>query len=291
MIFASKLKHPLLLLCILILYNPLFSQNEIPEDFCISEEEYKLYNAINDYRKALNLSKIPLSKSLSFVAKQHIKDLTENNPDTNICNFHSWSDKGKWKACCFEKDLKNKTCMTGKPKELTNYPGAAYEIVYWENKEANADKAFNQWRETAASRSVITNFKEWETYTWQALGVGIQKGFAILWFGEVIDTIQETKVCGKNIVIKYEPPIAPVETFIVSSATNRFYLIYGSFTSLEDAKKQASTYRDKGFKKAKVIVKDEKYRISLSDYSTKELADKAKKELPTVYKGAWVMAF
>ncbi|MCD4665824.1 MAG: SPOR domain-containing protein [Bacteroidales bacterium] len=289
--FASKLKYPLLIISILILYNPLISQNKIAEDFCISEEEYKLYNTINDYRKALNLPKIPLSKSLSFVAKQHINDLTENKPDTNICNFHSWSDKGTWNACCFEKELKNKICMTGKPKELTNYPGEGYEIVYWENKEANADKAFDQWRETVAARSVMTNFKDWEVYTWQAIGVGIEKGFAIVWFGEETDPEPETKVCGKNIIVKYELPPVPVDTFIVSSATNRFYLIYGSFTTLEDAKKEVPRYRDIGFKKAKVIVKDEKFRISLSDYSTKELADKAKRELPSAYKGAWVMSF
>ncbi|MEZ5082504.1 MAG: CAP domain-containing protein [Bacteroidales bacterium] len=149
------------------------AQDSIPPDFCISADEYRLFNLVNDYRKAMNLPKIQLSKSLSFVAKNHAIDLYTNKADTNTCNFHSWSDKGNWKACCFEKEIKDKSCMLKKPLELTNYPDVAYEIVYWENKQANADKAFDQWRETSASRALITNFKEWEDYNWVSMGVDI----------------------------------------------------------------------------------------------------------------------
>jgi len=265
--------------------------DSLQADFCISTEEEKLYMLINEYRKAMTLPAIPLSKSLSFVARTHCMDLFTNKPDTNTCNFHSWSDKGSWTACCFEKDIKDKSCMINKPKEITKYSGYAYEIVYWENKSANADKAFNQWRETTASRTLITNFKKWENYHWKAVGVGIYKGFAILWFGEEEDVEKVTHVCGTNRVIENKPPVSKEEQLIVSSGTGRFYVIAGSFNSLSDAKDQLNNYINGGFKKAKVVTKDNKFRISLSDYPSMEQAKKAKEELPSKYKDAWVLEF
>ena len=267
------------------------AQSKIPENFCISQEELKLYNQINDYRKALNLPKVPLSKSLSYVAQQHINDLLKNKPDTNDCSFHSWSDKGKWTACCYKGGVKNKKCMQEKPGELTDYPGKGYEIVYWENKDATADNAFDQWRTVTASRSLITNFKEWEDFTWRAMGVAVEKNFAIVWFGEEMDIETETKVCGSGKVIKNELPKTPADSLVISKSTGRYYLIFGSFKTLEDAKKQAKKYRAEGFKNAKVVSKDNKFRISLTDYAKQESAASAKKELPAKYKDAWIMPF
>ncbi len=282
-----------LLSALLITVNTSLSQaqTKIPDNFCISQAEVNLYNQINDYRKALNLPKVPLSKSLSYVAQQHITDLLKNKPDTNACSFHSWSDKGKWAACCYKGGVKNKKCMQEKPRELTDYPGNGYEIVYWENKDATADNAFDQWRTVTASRSLITNFKEWEDFSWKAMGVAIEKNFAIVWFGEEVDPETETKVCGSGKVIKNEPPKAPADSMVVSKATGRYYLIFGSIKTLEDAKKQAKKYRAEGFKNAKVITKDNKFRISLTDYAKQESALSAKKDLPAKYKDAWIMPF
>ena len=280
-----------LLISFLITCKPSFSQNNIPDDFCISKDEYKLYNLINDYRKAMKLPNIPLSKSLSFVATQHISDLVKNVPDTNTCNFHSWSDKGKWTACCFEKEIKDRSCMQEKPKEITDYPGVAFEIVYWENRDASADNAFDQWRETTAARALITNFKDWEDYSWNAMGIGIKEGFAIAWFGQETDVEKETKICGTNTVVVNEPTPKDTEPEVISSPTERFYIIIGSYSSLEESKKLAKDYIDEGFKKAKILSKDDKFRISLADYKTKELATEGKKELPEKYKDAWIMEF
>lgn len=286
--------HPFLSFLFIILLSfaaPVYSQDSVPADFCISSEELRLYNLINDYRKAMTLNTIPLSRSLSHVAKKHALDLATNKPDTNTCNFHSWSDKGSWTACCYEKHVKDKSCMNNKPGELTNYPGYGYEIVYWENKSANADKAFNQWRETSASRSLLTNFKEWENYQWNAVGVAVYKNFAIAWFGEERMEEGGVKVCGTNQLIQYKAPESAEVQRVVSSESGRFYVIAGSFNSLADAKTQLNNFIQEGFKKAKVVTKDDKYRISLSDYATMEQATAAKKELPSKYKDAWVLAF
>ena len=184
----------------------LFAQDTIPADFCISREEFKLFNRINEYRKVMNLPEIALSKSLCYVAKQHVNDLVYNKPDTSTCNFHSWSDKGSWKPCCYERDSKDKNCMLAKPGELTNYPGNGHEIVYWENRDVSANTVFDQWRETSVSKSVILNMKAWEKYSWKAIGVGIKNGFASAWFGEESEIPEDIHICNSTEVYKIEPP-------------------------------------------------------------------------------------
>ena len=267
------------------------AQDTIPADFCISTEEVRLFEMINEYRKSLTLNELPLSRSLSYVAEKHALDLDLNNPDTNTCNFHSWSDKGNWTACCFEKDVKDKSCMISKPKEITAYPGYAYEVIYWENKSANASKAFDQWKQTTAARALITNFKEWENYSWNAVGVAIHKGFAIAWFGEEPDPEKSTRVCDSERVIENKPPATREDQLIVSSATGRYYVIVGSLNSPNDAKEQLNKLIKEGFKKAKVVTRDDKFRISLSDYPTMEQANSAKEALPSKYRDAWVLAW
>lgn len=286
-------KYNILFLLITLLSIPYLAsgQKELPSGFCITVDESNLYNLVNEYRKAMNLSSIPLSKSLCYVAKTHINDLIQNKPDTSTCNLHSWSSKGDWTPCCFQKDKNDKACMQSKTTEITMYPGAAYEIVYWESKETTSENAFKQWRETIASQSVIINSEKWEEFKWNAVGVGISGGYASIWFGEKLDVERETKVCGKNIVFTNNPPETPNEPQLITTATNRFYIIFGSFNSINDAKNQAIKYNTEGFKKAKIISKDNKFRISLSDYSSKELADKGKSELPAKYKDAWIMEF
>ena len=181
--------------------------------------------------------------------------------------------------------------MLSKPRELTKYPGNGHEIVYWENRNISANTVFEQWRETTASKAVILNMKEWENYSWKAIGIGIKNGFASAWFGEESENPEDILICNSNEVYRIELPKEPVNSLIISSATNRFYLIYGSFTKMEDAKKAANKYIAEGFKKTRIIVKDDKIRISLSDHSTAEGAHSAKKMLPAKYKDAWVMPY
>ncbi|MCB0804903.1 MAG: SPOR domain-containing protein [Bacteroidales bacterium] len=268
-----------------------FSQDSIPEDFCISAQELKLYNLINDYRKAMTLPEISLSQSLCYVARSHARDLFINRPDSNTCNFHSWSDKGPWKACCYEKEIKDRSCMIEKPAEFTPYTGKAYEIIYWENKQATPERAFDQWRETSVARSLITNFKEWEEFEWKAVGIAVYEGFAIAWFGTSPEQNSKTRVCESGQIIEFKVAEVLNEALIINAPTNRSYLIFGSFSSLEDAKIQQEKYIADGFKKAKIIDKDNKFRISLADYPTPELAAEAKKELPSKFKNAWILTF
>jgi cell division protein FtsN len=134
--------------------------------------------------------------------------------------------------------------------------------------------------------------KEWENHQWKALGIGIDGGFAIIWLGEETDPEKETIICGGETIIAQ--PVVSVQVLgpqIVNESTGRFYLIFGNYATMTEAKSVAAKYVKEGFLKAKVITKDDKFRISLNDYSTKELAVQGKKELPAKYKDAWIMPY
>ena len=155
----------------------------------LSPEEQKLYDLIMQYRKEMGLPPIPISPSLTFVAQTHAKDLAENRPDQGSCNAHSWSDKGNWTPMCYTADHKQKEKMWSKPSELTNYKGKGYEIVtmvYGRPTPVymNAVMAIKSWKGSSSHNAVIINSGMWKSSKWQAIGIGIYKGYACVWFGE-----------------------------------------------------------------------------------------------------------
>lgn len=164
---------------------------------CISDEEYELYTRIMEYRKSKKLPLIPLSNSLTFVAKTHAKDLMENRPDKNNCNMHSWSKKGTWKSCCYTPDHKQASCMWSKPKELTNYPSEGFEIVYTASRGVDVKSALEGWKKSNPHNAVITNSGMWKKEEWDAIGVGINGNYATVWFGMFPDPAGEPQKCSK----------------------------------------------------------------------------------------------
>ena len=169
-------------LFLLLLFVPTisFGQN-------LSDEETELYNIIMEYRSSKGLTKIPLSKSLTFVAQTHVKDLVKNKPDVGNCNMHSWSNKGNWTPCCYTDDHARAKCMWNKPSELTSYKGNGYEIAHWNSGTATAEGALSSWKRSSGHNAVIINQGVWDSHPWKAIGIGIYKGFAVVWFGEERD--------------------------------------------------------------------------------------------------------
>lgn len=150
-----------------------------------SSKEMKLYELIMAYRKQKGLSEIPLSKSLTFVAKTHAKDLGDNNPNKGSCNLHSWSDKGNWKPVCYTSDHAQASLMWSKPRELTSYQGNGYEIAA--QGVSSAEAALNLWKQSDAHQAVLLNEGIWKE-KWQAIGIGMYKNYAVVWFGKEKDT-------------------------------------------------------------------------------------------------------
>lgn len=152
----------------------------------LSEEEIKLYELVMEYRAKNGLPSIPLSVSLTKVAKAHVEDLQVNKPVTSKCNLHSWSDKGPWMACCYTNDHANANCMWSKPRELTSYKGNGYEISFWTSGSATATQALNGWKTSSGHNSVIINAGIWNK-KWNAIGVGLSENYAVVWFGHELD--------------------------------------------------------------------------------------------------------
>jgi len=183
--------------------------SEVPENFCISEAESKIYRMINEYRRQYDLPPIPLSRSLCYVANTHVKDLFFHNPDIEPCNFHSWSDRGPWKPFCYPGDEDKKNSVWDKPKELSGYPGKGFEIVYWENDAVMIDSVIAFWRSFDYFNGFLMNTGKWEGKQWNAIGIGICQNYAAAWFGEVADPGGTPYVCGQ------EPPDPKPDTISV----------------------------------------------------------------------------
>ena len=154
----------------------------------LTAEEEKLYSLIMEYRKEKGLPSIPLSKSLTKVAQAHVKDLHQNRPNQNACNMHSWSSNGDWSSCCYTADHAKAQCMWDKPREMTNYKGNGYEIAYGAyGMNATASGALAGWINSSGHHAVMINQGIWKS-PWNAVGIGIYEGFAVVWFGNEVDS-------------------------------------------------------------------------------------------------------
>lgn len=192
--------HRIFLFILSLSYLASFGQTGYHEQSCISDEEYRLYSLINEYRQQKGLPKIALSASLSYVAGAHAWDLEENQPDQGNCNMHSWSDQGPWTACCYTDDHEKAECVWAKPAELTRYEGYGYEIAYYNSKSVNehddiARAALEGWKTSPGHNRIITNKYAWKRMNWKAMGVGIYKHYVVVWFGEEKDDAGRPRQC------------------------------------------------------------------------------------------------
>lgn len=159
----------------------------------ISARSLDLANAINNYRKQNNLPPIPISKSLSFVAETHVKDLHDSPKVAANCNGHSWTNKGNWTPCCYTPDHAQAKCMWSKPAELTQMKATGFEITIGQPGETNAgtvldsNRAIGMWQASALHNDVILNRGQWQAMQWKAMGTGIIDSHACAWFSDQPD--------------------------------------------------------------------------------------------------------
>jgi hypothetical protein len=282
----------ILLFSILLIFTGKAALAQLP-DFCLTKDEYRLYTLINEYRTKNGLGIIPISRSLCYVAKVHARDLYLNNPDTSICSLNSWSDKGQWTACCHSGATPSPACIVNKPKELTKYPGEGHEIAYWESEQLNPDTIVNFWKSVDATKEILLNQKRWSYFSWKAIGIGLYKGYACVWVGDQPDIEPEPTLCSNGgSVDDLALPYKSIVQEVVSKPTGRFYIIFGSFNTKEDAEKMVSKYRKEGFVNAKILASDKtNYRVSLNDFASQQEALDAKNKLGSQYKDAWITKY
>jgi uncharacterized protein YkwD len=163
-----------------------------------SQAELELYELIMQYRAEKGLPRIPLSASLTYVAQTHAKDMyTYFDEIPEGCNPHSWSGHGPWTKCDYYPDHRNAECMWSKPRELTPYQGNGFEISTYYTPPTSGimspKDALNSWKGSSAHNAVIVNQGIWYDNNWQAIGVGMYKGYACVWFGMEKDPVEFRK--------------------------------------------------------------------------------------------------
>jgi hypothetical protein len=301
----------------------------VPASYCISTMEYKLYNMINAYRQRYDLPPIPLSRSLCFVASTHVKDLFFHHPDNGACNAHSWSDQGSWKPFCYPRDENKKNSIWDKPKELTDYRGKGYEIVYWENSVAVIDSIIALWKSMDYFKSFLMNTGKWQGKKWNAIGIGIYENYACAWFGELPDPAGEPAVCGQEPV-KFRPKEKPSPTVKADTAKPEpvkkgaesqkperkpkpepktikkkpdvaaqaaplvpgkeyYYIIIKGVSQEKEQQRFLKEIRAKGYSTSRIIETKGKQRVSIIEFADKSKADSALKQVKKTWPDAWLL--
>jgi len=161
------------------------SQQILTDSLCeedgLEPEEQKLYELINEYRNQNGLPPIPLSPSLTLVANRHVQDLERNIRDLT----HGWSN------CPYDAaNSETYKCMWNAPQRLgTAYTGYGYENAHGGSGgyQATAASALESWQGSSAHNAVILNQGMWQDKQWNALGIGMYGGYAVLWFGNESD--------------------------------------------------------------------------------------------------------
>jgi Cysteine-rich secretory protein family len=147
----------------------------------LEPEERRLYELINQYRAQNGLPSISISPSLTLVANRHVQDLERNIKDLT----HGWSN------CPYDaSDSDTYSCMWDAPQRLdTPYQGYGYENAHGGSGgyRATAMSALESWQGSSAHNAVILNQGMWQDKQWNALGIGIYGGYAVLWFGDEPD--------------------------------------------------------------------------------------------------------
>lgn len=156
-------------------------------EYGLSEAEANLYYLINEYRESLGLSKLSFSKSLTSVARAHVKDSHDYTPRLQLDdrgiqgNLHSWSNNGNWSGGAYTPDHEHAEIMWDKPSELTDYKGSGYEISVYHSIGIDPKLALDLWKSSSGHNEVIIGANDWSFIT--TMGVAMDKNYSHVWFG------------------------------------------------------------------------------------------------------------
>jgi hypothetical protein len=154
----------------------------------ISTKAEEIANLINNYRTSQGLAAVPLSQSLTEVAQLNARDLYLNTPAAP-CGLLSWSDdsKGSWTPVCYQ-SVADDAAVQNKAREINAYTGDGFNNVYSSGGDTvTPSTVLNNWKADVASNDLLKTSGSFAGKTWNAMGVGTYKGYATVWFGEVVD--------------------------------------------------------------------------------------------------------
>lgn len=164
----------------------------------LTQKEKELGQLINDYRASKGLKRLPISKSLTKVARYHVIDIIKwydfDNPPKDSRgekgNLHTWSYNRPelYSGVVYTPDHKYAEGMWNKPKELTSYTGDGFEIsaaILSKNSNLTASRALEIWQASPGHNAVIVGEGSWADLN--VMGIGIHGCYACVWFGKVED--------------------------------------------------------------------------------------------------------
>ena len=190
----------------------------------IDKEEKELYDLIMQYRLENGLGSIPLSKALSTVAGRHTLDTVFNTG----YDGHSWSD-----APYNGSDSSTYPNMWEAPQRLgTGYLGNGFEISTGfigpavATANMSSTRALDNWKSSTGHDNVILNKDIWAALEWNAIGVGIHKGVAHVWFGRESDPTGLPVIDGSLPVLTFEQLFA-ANTSAASGMATAYHVLLG----------------------------------------------------------------
>ncbi|CAF3789029.1 unnamed protein product, partial [Rotaria sordida] len=157
-------------------------------------KEQEIFTLINNHRRQYGLPSLLPSDNLAYVAHTHAIDIIDNSPDVNGGNMHSWSNKGKWRPVKYTPDHQQAHLMWSKPSEISNYKFNGFEISFGyaqnvrKTMTISPTEAFNSWKNSPGHNGVMIQLGTFQNTPMKAMGVGVYKGYACVWFGQQIDT-------------------------------------------------------------------------------------------------------
>lgn len=277
----SGWRNGLVFLLWMTLSFSLFAQHKVSSLFCIHPIEKQLADSINQMRVAHGEKALPLSISLSYVARVHVTDLIENHPDTSICNLSSWSNKGHWKSCCYNKYVVNHDCMWKKPKELTDYPYRGYEMAAYSQDSLRIDSILVMWKVSPEALAMILTRGVWEKKSWACMGVGVNAHYVSVWFGQRPDRAGKPMVC--RSMLQHANRKKEKQTF-----HHGFYLVYGSYPGMNPATKALKSVK-KAFPRAGILRSGRHYRVYLLQSSDFQQIKKERQKWVHKYPKLWIL--
>ena len=276
---AFKLRLVILPIALFIsLYGS--AQKEIPSDYCMSTDEVTLFNKLNQLIDEYGKTELELSASLSYVASTHVDDLLNNKPDTSVCNLSSWSDKGDWTACCHNPYVPQQDCMWDKPKELTTYPYRGYELVSFFEDGFNTDSVMQLWTASKQVLDMILTEGNFKKKKWICMGVGMNKNYVSVWFGQRSDKVKEPEICSDSTTALSEE--------VLSDNELKFYIIFGSYSNPREAREALKNLNKEGFKNANILKTGDNIRVYLDSFSNIKEAMHYKQKLGYAYRESWI---
>lgn len=169
----------------------------------LTEKEAKLYYMINAYRESLGLPKLSFSKSLTEVARAHVRDSNTYTPENQVDsrgiqgNLHSWSANGSWTPVVYTSDHHYMYDMWSKPREITNYTGNGYEISA-SGRRISPETALDLWKDSPGHNQVMATTGMWSDL--KTMGVSIDGHYAHVWFGSDVDPDGYYDVANYNVI-------------------------------------------------------------------------------------------